>query len=478
MIFVGWAKLRVVALVVAGASFALACDNKAASNEELSTDRESFADGALAHPAGGDNTVSDISRDAFGQVSPQVRGKRADAFFGGNSLFRVNWVIAPASAQGRDGLGPFYNAPSCSACHIRDGRGAPPTKPTDPFVGLLVRISVIDPTNQKVSADPVYGQQIQPYGILDLAGEATPRVHYEEIVGTYSDGSSYSLRSPTYSLEKPTYGALDVNLRVSPRVAPPVFGVGLLESIPVERLMELADPNDDNGDGISGRPNRVPDVALQKTVVGRFGWKANQPTVEQQAAGAFGGDMGITTTLFPNEHFSSRQASAGKHPNGGTPELEQEKLDLVVFYLKTLAVPARRNPLDSKVVRGEQLFGQACTGCHTPMHVTGPDEAFPELAHQTIYPYTDLLLHDMGPGLSDDRPDHDASGREWRTPPLWGIGLVERVNGHTTFLHDGRARNLAEAILWHDGEAAKAQAFFRNLSADDRAALLAFLEDL
>ncbi len=423
---------------------------------------------------GGAATVRDASENAFGFPAPNLPAASSDLFFVGNSFFKTNWAIAPASAEGRDGLGPLFNAASCSSCHLRDGRGRPPETDDEPFLGLLLRISRPGPV-----PDPVYGDQIQPRAVPGVPPEARPRVRYREVAGAYGDGTPYRLRHPAYTLESPGYGPPAADLLVSPRVAPAVFGMGLLEAIPEARLLALADPEDADGDGISGRPNRVPDVRSGRTVLGRFGWKANQPTVEQQSAAAMLGDIGITSPLFPEENWTDAQVEASKRPTGGRPELDAAKLEALTLYMKSLAVPARRRPADPLVRRGAELFAAAgCAKCHVPRHVTGEDPRFPALSGQAIFPYTDLLLHDLGPDLADGRPDFEATGNEWRTPPLWGLGLVRTVSGHTFLLHDGRARDAAEAILWHGGEALKSREFFRNLGAREREALLAFLDDL
>jgi CxxC motif-containing protein (DUF1111 family) len=242
---------------------------------------------------------------------------------------------------------------------------------------------------------------------------------------------------------------------------------------------EVAGPDDTDGDGISGRVNHVWDVEHREVRVGRFGWKANQPSLRQQNAGAFRGDIGITSDLFPEEDCPPAQAECRAAPSGGAPELDAWKLEQVTFYTRMLAVPARRDVDHPEVLRGRRLFRELrCASCHVPRHETGTMPDAPELSGQTVFPYTDLLLHDMGPELADDRPDFEATGREWRTPPLWGLGLVRTVNRHTRFLHDGRARSLEEAILWHGGEAEHSRERFRDLSAPERAALLRFLESL
>jgi CxxC motif-containing protein (DUF1111 family) len=265
---------------------------------------------------------------------------------------------------------------------------------------------------------------------------------------------------------------------MSPRIAPAVFGVGLLEAVPETEIVGHADPDDANGDGISGRPNRVRDVETDRLALGRFGWKANVPSVEQQNAGAFNADIGITSSVFPDTLCTEAQRACNAAPSGGEPEVDDHKLGRVTFYTRTLAVPARRDVDDDDVRKGEELFrAAACSACHLPTLHTG-DSDIDALVDQTIHPFTDLLLHDMGPGLADRRPDGRASGTEWRTAPLWGLGLVEIVNRHTRLLHDGRARNLTEAILWHGGEAEAAKERFRRMSRDDRDALITYLESL
>jgi CxxC motif-containing protein (DUF1111 family) len=427
--------------------------------------------------SGGDTTVFDRSSMAFSFSARNLVGDRKDAFFTGNSFFDRGWVIAPASTIGVDGLGPTFNATGCNACHLRDGRGRQP-EPGRPFLSILFRISVPGDDGHAVD-DPIYGGQINDAAIPGVAREAVPRVSWEELPGTYGDGTPFSLRKPTYRFEEPGYGAFPADLMVSPRVAPANFGLGLLEAIPETDLVALADPDDADGDGISGRPNQVYDLRKQTTVMGRFGWKAGQPTIEQQTAAAFLGDIGITSSLFPVENCPPAQTDCLAQQSGGTPEIDDEKLHDVVYYGKTLAVPGRRDVDDPTVLAGKRRFREAgCASCHVARHVTGVDPAFPELSNQIIFPYTDLLLHDMGDALADGRPEAAADGREWRTPPLWGIGLIHQVNGHTELLHDARARDLAEAILWHGGEAEASREKFRLMDAADRAALLRFLESL
>ena len=429
--------------------------------------------------SGGDTTVFDTSPKAFGFPAHNLKDEHRASFFVGHSFFNENWVVAPASTAGRDGLGPLFNTRSCSACHFQDGRSRPPEL-NDPMVTMLMRLSV--PGNSahgEPKPDPTYGGQIQGQAVPNVPREADVYVSYEEVPGRFADGASFSLRKPIYSVTNLGYGPLAKDVMMSPRVAPAMIGLGLLEIVPEKTLQALADQQKREGNGVAGRMNYVWDEATGKTGAGRYGWKAEQPTVRDQTAGAFVGDMGLTSSLMSDENHTAREEICAKQPSGGHPEVSDKILNDVVLYSRTLAVPARRNWTEPTVLRGKALFAQAsCVTCHVPKLQTGDCPDLPELSNQTIRPYTDLLLHDMGEGLSDNRPVFEASGRDWRTPPLWGIGLVQKVNGHTFFLHDGRARNLAEAILWHGGEGEAAREKFRSMPKADREALIAFLESL
>lgn len=432
--------------------------------------------------SGGENfTTFDFSGNAFGVQGRNLSRDDENFFVAGNSLFRTNWVMAPASVQSLDGLGPVFNAISCGSCHFKDGRAEPPQSPEETLNGLLFRLS-ISTTGEHGQAlgDPVYGMQLQDKAILGVKQEASVRVSYREKSGTYADGTTYTLREPLYEFYDLQFGDFAGDLQYSPRIAQQIPGLGLLEQVPESTILSFADEQDADGDGISGRPNYVWDKVSNSLTLGRFGWKANQPHLLQQTADAFNGDIGITSSINPNDHLTPRQRDELEDiPNGGEPELSDDQLARVVRYLQTLAVPARREVDDPDVLHGKALFQDLqCAGCHQPKMETAANGSIPALNNQLIFPYTDLLLHDMGPELADNRPDFLATGREWRTPPLWGIGLIATVNGHTTLLHDGRARNLEEAILWHGGEAAASKTAFTQLPAADRAALLQFLESL
>jgi len=429
--------------------------------------------------SGGAATTLDATPGAYGNSVERLDDAQDGLFSFGHSTFSENWVTAPATTSSLDGLGPLFNAKSCSTCHSKDGRSAP-FAANGALLGMLFRLSIPGVSERGgPMPDPVYGDQLRPYGILGVPGDGTPHVHYEEISGAYGDGSPYSLQVPSYSIDGWNYGVPADGLMISPRVGPAVIGLGLLEAVPEEEI--LAHVTEPDADGVHGVPNKVWDAASQSKVIGRFGWKANQPTTLQQTAGAFVGDMGITSSLFPSGTCSPTMKACNEAPPGGDPDVEltDDRWQSVGFYMKSLAVPARRAVTDPVALHGEALFSSfGCSSCHLPTLHTGPMAASASLANQTIHPYTDLLLHDMGPDLADGRPDYDASGSQWRTSPLWGLGLLQTVNHHTFLLHDGRARGFAEAILWHGGEAATARERFRLADAADRDALVKFLESL
>jgi CxxC motif-containing protein (DUF1111 family) len=465
-------KLRVELLVsLTALSFGVGCSD----NDELPTLEDTSA--ALS---GGEGTTFTLGRNAFTIAAENLPQARRDAFFDGNALFNRNWTTAPASTGGTDGLGPTFNARSCSTCHFKDGRGRPPLRDDEAMTTMLLRLSVPGTDEHGgPKPEPIYGGQLNPFGILGVPGEGDPHVTTELVTGRYDDGSTYELSVPTYEIRNLAFGELHEETMISPRVAPQMVGLGLLQALDERDVLAHADPDDADGDGVSGRPNRVWDIALADFALGRFGWKANQPRLEQQNSGAFVGDIGITSPLFPDENCTPDQPDCEAAPNGGEPEIDQTHVDKVDFYSKFLAVPARRDWADAEVRQGEKLFGQlGCATCHVTTFTTGEVEGLPELSKQLIHPYTDLLLHDMGDGLADERPDYDADGKEWRTPPLWGVGLFEDVNAHTRYLHDGRARDLEEAVLWHGGEAERSTAAFKALAQAEREALLRFLGSL
>lgn len=433
------------------------------------------------YSGGANATTFDFGQNAFGGEVDGLTAQEEGFFVTGNSFFRSNWVSAPASVQTLDGLGPVFNAISCGSCHFKDGRAKPPATPEEALNGLLFRLSIPGTdAHGGPLGDPVYGGQLQDKAILNVQNEARVKVSYQEISGQYPDGTMYSLRKPIYEFSDLNYGPFASGIMYSPRIAPQMPGLGLLEIVPEATILAFADESDLDQNGISGKANRVWDAGLQQTVLGRFGWKANQPNLAQQTAGAFNGDLGITSDLFPQDHLTpTQQLQYPNIPNGGNPEIVQDIFNKVVHYTQTLAVPARRDYDQPTVLMGKQLFQDIqCASCHRPQMNTGTSGSISALHNQKIWPFTDLLLHDMGSDLADGRPDYLASGTEWRTAPLWGIGLIQTVNGHSFLLHDGRARNIEEAILWHGGEAEKSRDNFKKLSQTDRVALLKYVESL
>lgn len=449
-----------------------------------------------AKPGGGTTIDKIVNRDIFSHPSANLSFEGRQTFAVGNGLFRKDWVSSPASTQASDGLGPLFNARSCQGCHLKDGRGHPPANAEDDAVSMLIRLSV-PPTRDAerallrdrqvlALAEPTYGTQLQDFAVPGLAGEGRVVIDYEDVPVDLNGGETITLRKPTVSITDTGYGPMRADTMISPRIAQPMIGLGLLEAVAASDILVKADPDDDSGDGISGRPNMVRDPDTGEVTLGRFGWKAIKSSIRAQSAGAFSGDMGLSSPPEP-DHFgdcTQAQADCRALPHGaqaqlGAEEVPGDLLDLVVFYSANLAVPERRDVDDPRVLAGKKLFYAAgCTACHTPKYVTRRDAEREAHRFQLIWPYSDMLLHDMGEGLADGRPEGDADGSEWRTQPLWGIGLTQTVNEEAKFLHDGRARTLLEAILWHGGEAQAARDQVVEMSPDDRADLIRFLESL
>jgi CxxC motif-containing protein (DUF1111 family) len=445
------------------------------------------ADDPDGERTGGATTVWATGRNAFSFPLANLDDAEAARFAIGNSFFRRNWVEAPASTGARDGLGPHFIARSCGGCHVQDGRGAPPTERGEAPVALLLRLSVPGTgPHGNVVPDPVYGDQLNNAAIQGVRPEGRIVITHTPQRGRFADGTPYTLRRPHYRITEPGYGPLAKDVLIGPRIAPQLPGVGLIEAIPDAEILKNAADQATAPGPVKGRVNRVWDALLQAERIGRFGWKANVATLAHQTAGAFLGDMGITSAVHPQEACTPAQQDCLAAPRGGqdgAPEIDARTFGDVVFYQATLAPAARRRIDDPAVRRGARLFAAAqCSACHRPSYVTGasplPQFASGKLAGQRIWPYTDLLLHDLGEGLADGRPDFLASGRQWRTPPLWGIGLIHDVNGHRRLLHDGRANGVLEAILWHGGEAEDAKRKVLAMDKVERAALVRFVESL
>lgn len=437
-----------------------------------------------------------MNADAFSQSSANLSLEQEMHFKIGNGFFKRLWVSAPSSTQASDGLGPLFNARSCQRCHVKDGRGHPPENNNDPAISMFLRLSIpprnardkalLDARRVNVINEPIYGGQLQNFAVQGIDPEGSMHIAYTEFPVTLRDGHVIHLRKPVYSVTGLKYGPMQSDVMLSPRVAPPMIGLGLVEMIPVDAILANADPDDADANGISGRVNLVWDKKTEQVQIGRFGWKAGNPTVRQQSGEAFAGDIGISNPIStaPWGDCTVSQTACQKAPHGSSPqygnlEAGTDVLDLVAHYARNLAVPMRRDVGDKTVLKGKRIFYESgCVSCHMPKFITRTESGRPEHSRQLIWPYSDFLLHDMGEGLADNRPEGVADGREWRTAPLWGIGMTETVSGHTYFLHDGRARNLLEAILWHDGEAETSKDAVAALSVDNRAALIKFLESL
>lgn len=474
---------------------------------------------------GGDTGITITSAESYSKPSSNLTASRKGHFFIGNAFFRQPWVIAPASTDSRDGLGALFNVAACQSCHVKDGRGHAPMKAEDDADSLLIRLAMPATTDEQRQqlhnsliekiAHPVYGGQLQDRGIQGVPAEARIAVQWADKPVTFADGHVETLRAPTFKLTKPGYGAFDDELMVSPRIALPMIGLGLLEQIPDADIKKQAVSNNNNadkaadnnggkdggkdGDSIRGKFNWVMDPETGKVALGRFGWKAGQTKLITQNQSAFNEDMGLTSSIRPHESCTPTQTAclnattgADEQGNGKPPvEVSDEVAKFVEFYTRNLAVPHRRNADDKLVLAGKKHFyDMGCQSCHTPRYqLPKTNDDHLEQHGQVIYPYTDLLLHDMGDDLADRTiagklPPKDAqveflaNSYEWRTPALWGIGLAQTVDPQATFLHDGRARTLLEAVLWHGGEAKKQQQKVLKLDKQGRAELNAFLKSL
>ena len=432
----------------------------------------------------------DVTHFMFGDVSFEsetlnLPWQLSALFDAGDGNFERPFTEAKTSGfrADADGVGPLFNMSACEGCHVADGRAAPPKATGESLAGLLFRVSVpgTDPHGGP-KPHPIYGGQLADKAIEGHLPEISYALAFVDVVGQYGDGTSYTLKKPVYTFPKQNYGPLGESAMISTRVAPFMIGMGLLDAITEESILEWEDIDDKDGDGISGKANRVWSVEYNKHMVGKYGWKAETPTLAHQSMDAAINDMGVTNPLFPMENCTNLEKNCKNALSGITDastELTEQQMNELVGYLEFLAVPGRDYLDNSIVQQGEKLFTSiGCQSCHRSEFKTGTKQRQRRLHNQEIHPYTDLLLHDMGPLLADNRPSFDADGYEWRTAPLWGIGMVETVNGHTRFLHDGRARNLEEAILWHGGEAESTKQEFASLSKEERDSVVKFLKSL
>ncbi len=426
-----------------------------------------------------DRVTGTADRLAFTRTVPGLDAAARREAALGERLFLLDWPVAPGTGDAPGGLGPGFDRVSCAACHPRNGRGAPPGAPGEP-ASFILRLSLPGTgVHGEPLPHPAYGEQLTRQAIPGVPAEGRVAVEWEEVAGRYGDGTPYRLRRPRILLRDLAFGPLGGDVRLSLRTAPALAGLGLLEAVPDQTLVALAARQAAETPDLAGRLNRVWDPAAGMFRPGRFGWKAAVPDLRHQAAIAASLDIGLTSPLFPAESCPPVQAACRAAPVGPRPDLGDAELDRLTLYLRSLDAPPPSGAEDSAVVRGAALFTETgCAACHVPTLVAGPVPQASGLGGRTIHPYSDLLLHDMGEGLADGRPDFGASGREWRTAPLWGLGAGARVAGHDTLLHDGRARGPAEAILWHGGQAESAREVFRMMPTEDRAALLRYLGTL
>ncbi len=437
---------------------------------------------------GGDMTHKRLSKRSYVFAGQAASKQQQLDFWTGFSLFRDPWVIAPSSTKDRDGLGPLFNARSCIACHSDGSRGRMSQPGESLPTSLVLRVGSTSIANY--SNEHAYGGQIQPRAIRfnqgleqdKPRGEAWLKLNETTEQASFADGQRYQLTRPHYQLTKMAFGPLPEQVKISPRLSPNIYGAGLLDAISEQDLLKQEDIADANGDGISAKYNRVLDVATGKLALGRFGLKAKQPSLKQQIAAAFRDDIGITNTLFSEESCSKQQKNcqrAAKLGGHSSVEIPDKLLGLVVSFTRFLGVPPARDLEQAEVQQGRSLFYQAgCHQCHTPSYQISADQPVTEFAGQRIWPYSDLALHDMGSELADGVLEFDASGQEWRTPPLWGIGLQQEVIGEQRLLHDGRARSVTEAILWHGGEAQQSRHYFTQLNQAERRALVRFVNSI
>ncbi len=406
------------------------------------------------------------SNHLFNQMSPDASPPTGESFLLGRRLHETDFQDGTHAEAGNPvyteqigKLGPKFSNVSCVACHVNNGRALPPG------IGAAMLQSVVRVgKDASGTPDPVLGSVLQPQNTSGQPEDSVVISSYTTINGTYADGTPYQLQKPNYTFSPYTPAFYSV------RLAPQLVGMGLLEAISENTVATLADQDNSGTNGIAGHLQTVTDPQTGLVRLGRFGYKAGKARISHQIAGALNTDMGVTTSIYPVLDGDT---------NSGPVELADNDLTNWTRYISCLGVNARRSLTDTQCLQGEQLFISAnCVQCHAPTLVTSPYHPIAELRNQTIHPYTDLLLHDMGPGLADNMGEGNATGSEWRTAPLWSIGLTAGVSDGEAYLHDGRARSLEEAILWHGGEAAASQQAFINMSATNRAALIAFLKSL
>ncbi|WP_394262028.1 di-heme oxidoredictase family protein [Moraxella boevrei] len=417
-------------------------------------------------PSGGNATVSYNESRPFLTLIPNLDINQISGVSQGRELFVTNWTEAGTGRALFDGVGPLFNAISCTSCHANNGRVTPYNADGTTTDGVLFRLG-----DKQGNQHAIWGGQLQPNVIINnigLLAEGSVKVVEK------TDNENRAFWQFNFTPFDSNQNLGDINLGA--RIAPQLLGMGLLDLVTNEAILANADPNDNNNDGISGRVHWVNEDGQNR--IGKFGWKAINTTLRTQNATAMSQDMGLTTPVHLDSSCTPNQPLCHTLPVGGSPEISDESLTAVVDFMTALSVPARRINNQTNFDKGADLFEQVgCNQCHTPTLKTGTSYKFSELSNQTIYAYTDLLLHDMGTGLDDGVKEINAESYEWRTPPLWGIGIVAK-QPNARFLHDGRAKTIEEAILWHGGEAENTRQKFKNLSNTDKQNLLEFVNGI
>ena len=430
--------------------------------------------------SGGAGTVDKIGKNAFSHHFTNLSFEQRQDFLIGNAFFRKVWIASPSSTTSSDGLGPLYNARACQSCHIKDGRGHLP-KDEKPLSAVL---KVGNYQNINLVPNKIYGKQIQFFAIPGLSSESGLIINSLKSNYRKKVIKNITLEYPKYELNDLKYGKLDANTSLSLRISPQVIGVGLLEAIEDSDIVVKQDINDKDNDGVSGKVRMVYEKNGNKKI-GRFGVRASTPNLFVQSGVAFMHDMGLSNSIGTNAFgdCTKNQNECYKFSTGINKkdlyEVDDEIMHKIVFYLSSLSPPKRRNVSDKKVLLGKKIFYESkCTSCHTPKYVTSKNAKHDFLKYQLIWPYTDLLLHDMGDELADKDINGNITNKEWKTPPLWGLGYAKEVNSRASFLHDGRAKTILEAVLWHSGEAKESLNYLLNNYKNDLDKLEKFLKSL
>lgn len=409
------------------------------------------------HPNAGNATAEFNPEFPFLQFIPNLDLAELSNASQGRELFVAEWTAAPGIRPLLDGLGPLTITAACSHCHLSVGRAPSLNASGEVGVGLLFRLR-----DAQGKADPYYGSQLQTAA---TTGNSEGQVSWK-----FNEANEPIFTLVTNQLP------LTEGINLGPRLSPQLVGIGLLDLVPEQEILSREDAEDNDSNGISGRAHWH--TIDDQKMLGRFGWKAMQPSLRHQSAGAMQQDMGLTTSINPQEPCTALQTICNDQESGGSPEVSDNSLAVINNFLTLLAVPERRISDQTVFDKGSLIFNDTgCADCHQPTLTTGHSDKYPLLSNQLIYPYTDLLLHDLGEDLNDNVKEGNAQPNEWRTPPLWSLGLIE-ATPDSRFLHDGRAKTIEEAIIWHGGEALNSRVNYKKLSVLEKETLLNFLRSI